>query len=80
MKKNDIFYAKHERKDSIIYVTQVVDEAVDYAIITIHTCSCSTLTCSDFDSRYRDRIMLDNKEIEIMEIMNITDDYPEFFI
>jgi len=85
IKVNDIYFNKaHNGKESIIYIMGIGNSTssadISFAKIDIETCSSKILKVYEFNNIYRDIKFLTNRGVEPMDMMNLTDEFPEYFI
>ena len=80
-KKNDILiYRNGKSLTSLVYVLGETIEGYVIAKVTLE--ECTKVKNTNLISLNEQGLItyLDNREVPQMEIMNLTDDYPEYFI
>lgn len=88
MNKFDIYFNEsYNGRKSLVYIKdyQVIRTISSsfkytYCSIDLNGCTVSTLESYEFKNIYRNLIFIENKEVPEIEIMKLTNDYPEYFV
>ena len=84
IKVNDIYFNNSRGKDHIIYIMGIGNNTsnaeISFAMVDIETCKSNILKVHEFHNIYDECKLIGNKNVKPMDIMNLTDNYPEYFI